>query len=170
MCGPLPLTSTFFAPGRASGTPLSIHPTPPHAASHHCPYTFHTKEKNSQSFCLFASYSGTNALNVLMSDRQTLHHKVSLCALYKTPHQVIVTAQHSLFLWGQTGCDVYVTCTASWPRHAPGPRVWAAQISPFTIKKYSIRTIIICGTFLQCIQKTRTCANCSWLLIRNGWY
>lgn len=32
------LTSAFFAPCRASGTPLSIHPTPPHTASHHCPY------------------------------------------------------------------------------------------------------------------------------------
>lgn len=33
----------------------------------------------------------------------------------------IVTAQHSMFLRGQTGCDVYVTCTASWQGHAPGP-------------------------------------------------
>lgn len=39
------LTSTFFASCRASGTPLSIGPAPPHTASHHCPYISHQGEK-----------------------------------------------------------------------------------------------------------------------------
>lgn len=57
-----------------------------------------------------------------MSDKQTVQDNVNVYALNeKHHHQGIVTAQHSLFLWGQTGCDVYVTCTASWPGHAPEP-------------------------------------------------
>lgn len=37
---------------------------------------------------------------------------------------------------GQTGCDVYVTCTASWPGHAPGPH---ASCSDFAIHDFKIK-------------------------------
>lgn len=51
-------------------------------------------------------------------------------ALYENHHRWIMTAQHSLFLWRQTGCYVYVTCTASWPGHAHEPHQHVQKSAP----------------------------------------
>lgn len=76
--------------------------------------------------------------NVIMPDKQSVQDNVDLYALYENHHHWVVTAQHSLFPWGQTSCDVYVTCTASWPGHAPGPHATVALIFPFTIKNLAM--------------------------------
>lgn len=55
-----------------------------------------------------------------------------LSAFYEYHHQWTVTAQHSLFMWGQTSCDVYVTCTASWRGHALEPHVTPPLIHTFS--------------------------------------
>lgn len=59
--------------------------------------SFHTEEKNHQSFHLFATYSSTLHSNVIMSDKQSVQDNVDLYALYENHHQGVVTAQHSLF-------------------------------------------------------------------------
>lgn len=52
-------------------------------------------------------------------------------ALYEKHHRMIVTAQHFSVLWGHTSWHVYVTCTDSWPGHAPQ---WTSGCSNLTLK------------------------------------
>lgn len=91
-------------------------------------------------------------MQMIVSDRQTVNDGVKLCALNEKHDQGIMTAQHSLFLWGQTSCDVYVTCTASWRGHAPEPHATIALIFHSHIKKYMLSITFmlpVCNLYLQ---------------------
>lgn len=104
-----------------------VHPSysSPHSLPSLSLHTFHTKEKKHQSTCTFAKYSSMKC----SKKRESVDDDVKLSALYeKHHHQGIMTAQHSLFLWGQRSCDVYVTCIASWRGHAPEPHATVAVI------------------------------------------
>lgn len=81
------LTSTFFAPCRAPGTPLSIRPTPPHTASHHCPYMQHQGEKASVLLHHIQPHNRRNTNDSYMqvgydNDDQTVIVDMKLRALY----------------------------------------------------------------------------------------
>lgn len=101
----------------------------------------HTQERDHQStsthffpflFCFVL-------LNADVMER--VNGDVKRCALdEERHHRGIMTAQHSLFLWGQTSCDVYVTCTASWlgdTRLHPTP--------PLPSSPHSRRNIHVCS-------------------------
>lgn len=61
-----------------------------------------------------------------------------LCLMWGASSGKIVTAQHSMFLRGQTGGDVYVTCTASWLGHASG----LPSITLFSFFLFAINIVI----------------------------